>query len=196
MIKPKFPLMIALFALAQPAFAADPTATAAEDTALDRLTMPEQQLRQFLLLVSAQTVPVKQSVLVSGVSGHCERFVPIFNSAVNANLPEWSANLRAAYRETVPAPILQDAIDAGAMKGAMLIAPYRNEIGKKMQGESTQLLQTAAVAMVGQLSEETPEVTPGSIDMKKGMEELQVAIADRSMFCDLAKPSGEGAARR
>ena len=162
-------LAIGILGIAQPAFAQDahtspPADTANDDRALDRLALPEQQLREFLMLASFRTATVTQFVYLSGVEEHCERFAPIFNRAVNSYLPRWSANLRDAYREVVPAETLRNAVEKGPRDGAMLIAPYRDQIGKKMQEESTPLLKSATLSVVKDVAAAMPQTSVDSID--------------------------------
>ncbi len=128
------------------------------DQALDAITLPKEQLEGMLLMVALRTNPVGQSLAVSGVFAHCERFVPIFETAVSNNLPEWSATLRAAYRDNVPADVLVQATSQEPQAAALTLAPYAEIVGGQMQAEAAPLLKSSGVGLLAVLLEVTPDM--------------------------------------
>jgi hypothetical protein len=156
-----------------------------EDAEIDAIALPEAQFRQMLLMATMRTIPVSRSLATSGITAHCARFAPIFDKTIAANLPQWSANLREAYHAHVPQAELQRAVEAGTVAGAVIIAPYLEQIGGQMQEESMPLLHSSAAAMLEELFEATPDTPVEEIDMEARTAEIEAGIADGSVFCGL-----------
>ena len=72
----------------------------------------------------------------------------------------------------------------------MLIAPYRDQIGKKMQEESTPLLKSATLSVVKDVAAAMPQTSVDSIDSEAREKELATAAEDLSLFCGLVEPVG------
>lgn len=164
------------------------------DEALDAVILPEEQLKGMLLMGALRTNTVGQSLVASGVAAHCERFVPIFEAAVTSNLPEWSARLRAAHRDNVPADVLVQATSQNSQAAALTLAPYADIVGGQMQAEAAPLLESTGVDLLAKLSEATPDVDLEQIGQAARQAEIMKAAQDGSIFCGLM-PSPAGSAQ-
>ncbi|WP_170003473.1 hypothetical protein [Pseudopontixanthobacter vadosimaris] len=178
----------------QTAALAQEAASVVTDEALDAITLPREQLEGMLLMVALRTNTVGQSLAVSGVSAHCERFVPIFETTVSNNLPEWSAKLRAAYRDNVPNDVLAQAMNQDPQAAALTLAPYAEIVGGQMQAEAAPLLKSTGVDLLATLSEVTPDTDLKQVDQAARQAEIMKAAQDGRIFCGLM-PSPAGSSQ-
>ncbi|MBB4153308.1 hypothetical protein GGQ80_001210 [Sphingomonas jinjuensis] len=160
-----------------------PAASDISDASIAAVAMPEAQLRAFLARTLFTTQSVPQSFYALGMQKGCAALRPAFESAVSQTLPQWRANIVAAYRSAVPAPVLRSAIGQTAEQRQTTLAPYLGAIGTSMQSASEPLLRAAAERVTAAMTTAAAGIDMATIDGATRMAELRQAQADGSLTC-------------
>jgi hypothetical protein len=158
-------------------------ASEVSDASIAAVAMPEAQLRAFLARTLFSTQSVPQSFYALGMQKGCGAMRPAFEAAVAQTLPQWRANIVAAYRTAVPAPVLRTALGQTAEQRQATLAPYLGAIGTAMQSASEPLLRAAAERVTAAMTTAAAGIDIATIDGATRMTELEQAQADGSLTC-------------
>lgn len=157
------------------------------DLQLERLVRAEPNFRQILIIGLSRTQTMNIATYNLGVERRCELLRPLFDAAITAHLPQWRANLIAAYRQAVPVDVLTQAVEQNDTAAALTLAPYANTIGSQAQAANLPVLQEAMRTIVPSVGEAALEVDPGTVNRDARVAEVQAAMADRSILCGLVE---------
>lgn len=166
-------------------------APAPSDEAIAAFAGADTQFNAILaqLVFSTQSLPMAAYAL--GIPESCAVVRPAFEAAVAHNLPAWRANLAKAYRDTVPAATLAEAVAAGA-GGKAAVTPYLDKIGASMKAASMPLLEQAANEVITPAVNAATKVDIKAVDGAARMQQMKAAQADGSLFCGLLAARGAG----
>lgn len=163
----RFPLM-AIAALA----AATPVAAQVTDEAIVAAALPDTQFRGFLARTVIGTDTFKRAFMALGAERGCAAFVPAFQATYDKHLPTWRANLVAAWREHIPAELLEQAVEAGPGEAGRIAAPHADSVGGAMEASSKPVLTEASAEVLAALAERAKDVDAASVDQAARVAEL------------------------
>lgn len=172
----RFPLMaIAALAVATPAVAQ------VSDEAIVAAALPDTQFRGFLMRTVAGTDTFKRAFIALGAERGCAVFTPAFQATFDKHLPTWRANMVSAWREHIPAEVLEKAAEAGPGEAGRLAAPHAEAVGGAMEASSKPVLTEASAEVLAALAEQAKAVDMASIDQAARIAELEAL--DARNFC-------------
>ena len=167
-------------------------AAESSDSAIIAFALPEAQFRGILARAVFGTQTIRMGVMGLGPKGNCAVLVQAFNAAVAKDLPAWSTNLVRAYRQNVPADVLEKASAAGSAEAsAPILQPYLNAVGEQMQKDSEPLLTAAASEVIEPVFDATSQVDIATLNMETRQAEVKAAMADGSLTCGLLSNNGK-----
>lgn len=178
---------------------ATPAAAQASDDAIIAVALPDAQFRGFLMGIVAGTDTFKRSFFALGPTDGCAAFRPAFRAAYDKHLPQWRSNLVSAWRENIPAELLEKAVEAGPGSAGELVAPHQDAIGAAMEAASKPVLTEATAEVLAALYETAKDVDFTAIDRDTRLAELKAL--DTRNFCGvlsgnaatpLSEPSDDG----
>ena len=158
----------------------------ATDEGIAAIALPEEQLRFMLgqTVMGSQSGPMALYVL--GLDRGCEVFEKARDQAVERHLPQWRANLVAAYRNNVPPEKLADAVGSSPRGAQRQLASYLPTIGSEMQRASAPLLTTASTLVITQMSDEAGKIDRASIDQSERQKDLE-RMKSEGKICGVGK---------
>jgi len=144
----------------------------ATDEGIAVIADPEGQYRDLLKrsFLATQSGPVTLGIL--GLDDGCD----VLDSAVDAvqkrNLPQWRANLVAAYRNNVPPDLLAEAVQKSPRRARSILQPHVAAIGNSMKQSSEPLLESSTVEVLGATFAAAGKVDKASRDMTARQKDL------------------------
>lgn len=171
-----FPLM-AVAALG----AATPATAQVTDEAIVAAALPDTQFRGFLMRTVAGTDTFKRAFIVLGAERGCAAFAPAFQASYAKHIPTWRANMVSAWREHIPAELLEKAVGAGPGEAGRIAAPHAAAVGGAMEASSKPVLTEASAEVLAALAEQAKAVDVASVDQAARITELEKL--DARNFC-------------
>ena len=175
-------LLAAVLVAAGPAAAGE---AGPSDEAVAAIALPEEQLRGLLARVIFDAGSMRRAAEAMGIEPFCAATLPAVEAAVDAHLPAWRANLVKAYRDSVPADVLERAAAQDAQAAAATIGSHMDAVGEAMHKASSPLLKQAATEVVEAVNREAASYDIKTVDMEKRRAELKAGAQDGSTFCGL-----------
>jgi hypothetical protein len=144
----------------------------ATDEGIAAIALPEGQYRDFVKrsALATQSGPMYLGLL--GLDKGCDVLDAAADKVVEKNLPQWRANLIAAYRDNVPPAQLAEAVQRSPRPARSMLQQHVPAIGASMQAASEPLLKASAVEVLESLSAEAAKVDRNSIDMEERQRDL------------------------
>ena len=172
----RFPLMaIAALVVATPALAQ------VTDDAIVAAALPDTQFRGFLMRTVSGTDTFKRAFIALGAEQGCAAFAPAFQATYAKHLPAWRANMVSAWRDNIPAEVLEKAVSAGPGEAGRIAAPHADAVGSAMETSSQPVLTEASAEVLAVLAESAKAVDMASVDQPARIAELQAL--DARNFC-------------
>lgn len=168
-----------------------PAAAQSDDDAIVAVSLPDSQFRGFLLRTITGTDTFRRSFVALGAEQGCATFAPAFHFAFDRHAPKWRANLVQAWRDNVPADLLERAIAAGPGEAGRLVAPHGEAIGEDMEAASSPLLTEASAEVLASMAEAARSVDASEDDRAARIAELN-ALDTRNLcgvLGDVALPA-------
>lgn len=172
----RFPLM-AIAALV----AATPAMAQVSDEAIVAAALPDTQFRGFLMRTVAGTDTFKRAFVALGAERGCAVFTPAFQATYDKHIPTWRANMVSAWREHIPAELLEKAVEAGPGEAGRIAAPHAEAVGGAMEASSKPVLTEASAEVLAALAEQAKAVDLASVDQAARIAELEAL--DARNFC-------------
>jgi len=121
----------------------------ATDAGIAAVALPEEQYRDLLKrrFLSTQSGPVTLGIL--GLDEGCRSLESAVDAVVKRELPKWRANVVTAYRNTVPAGELAEAIEKSPRRARMMLQPHIPAIGAAIKELNSPLLESSAIEVMG-----------------------------------------------
>lgn len=160
---------------------ASPAAAQVTDEAIVAASLPDTQFRGFLLRTVSASETFKRAFVALGGEQGCAAFVPSFQSIYDKHLPAWRANMVRAWRDNVPADMLERAVAAGPGEAGRIAAPHADAIGSAMEASSLPVLTEASNEVLAAFADSAADVDMASVDRPARIAELE-ALDDRN-FC-------------
>ena len=152
----------------------------ATDDGIAAIALPEEQYRDML----KRGVLVTQSGAIHigalGLDKGCAVLDDAVEKVVQEHLPQWRANLIAAYRENVPADRLAEAVEKSPRRAHSMLESYMPAIGSAMKERSQPLLESSGVEVL-----QATGAAASKVDRKS------TNLADRQKELDAVKASGK-----
>ena len=161
--------------------AASPATAQVTDEAIVEAALPDTQFRGFLLRTVSGTDTFKRAFVALAAEQGCATFVPAFQATYDKHLPTWRANMVAAWREHIPAELLEQAVAAGPGEAGRIAAPHAEAVGGAMEASSKPVLTEASAEVLAALAEQAKDIDMNSVDQTARIAELEAL--DARNFC-------------
>jgi hypothetical protein len=145
---------------------------AATDDGIAAIALPEDQYREMLKRAALGTQSGPMYLGILGLDEGCEALDTAVNQVVGKNLPQWRANLIAAYRDNVPSDELAEAVQKSPRSARSMLQQHLPAIGSSMKSASEELLKSSAAEVLETLSVSAAKIDQASIDMADRQREL------------------------
>jgi|GEM_PF-2542798 len=170
-------LLMAMAALAT----ATPAMAQVSDEAIVAAALPDTQFRGFLMRTVADTDTFKRAFIALGAERGCAVFAPVFQATYDKHIPTWRANMVSAWRDHIPAELLEKAVEAGPGEAGRIAAPHAEAVGGAMEASSKPVLTEASAEVLAALAEQAKAVDMASVDQAARIAELEAL--DTRNFC-------------
>ena len=144
----------------------------ATDDGIAAISQPEVQYRDFLKRAAVGTQSGAMYLGLLGLDKGCDVLDGAVDKVIEKNLPQWRANLVAAYRDNVPPAQLAEAVQKSPRSARSQLQQHVPVIASSMQAASEPLLKSSAVEVLELLSAEAAKIDRNSIDMEDRQRDL------------------------
>ena len=158
----------------------------ATDDGIAAVALPDEQYRDFLKRSVLGTQSGAMSVGLLGLDEGCGVLDDAVDKTVEKNLPQWRANLVAAYRQHIPADQLAAAVERSPRRARSMLQPYLPAIGRAMQQSSEPLLASSTVEVLDVVHSAAAKADRASVDMAARQRDLERLKASGEM-CGVGK---------
>ena len=151
----------------------------ATDEGIAAIASPEDHYRELLKrsFLATQSGPIMLGVL--GLDDGCHALDSAVDAVVKRNLPQWRANLIAAYRNNVPAAQLAEAVQKSPRRARSTLQPHVAAIGNSMKQMSLPLLENSNIEVLGSTFAASSRVDKSSRNMAARQKDLaRIRAAD------------------
>ena len=136
----------------------------ATDDGIAAIASPEGQFRELLKRSVVGTQSGAMFIGMLGLKEGCDVLDDAVDKVVDRNLPQWRANLIAAYRDIVPPDQLADAVQKSPRQARAMLQPHVLAVGGAMKRASDPLLRSSGVEVLTLMGEAASKAGAASSD--------------------------------